>query len=416
MASRARALRQALFVWVSLAYPATGWTDCKPAVSETAAGEVAIDWCSPTSSTGLRLKARIDDRMTVAITSQHFNFLHYGLDYAVEDKVVEAYVTMEKLWGQVFRVIGLLEGMPLAEVQRTRGAPGPCASFHACIVDWLWVMHGANSVVDRKLGAYARSGPGLPEADVTEIHRFATEDVPRQRTAVGTAREKVEAFTPNSVQDIDLFAKADAEHAKVLDKLDAFVVAARLVKEGQRKVIAKRKAGTLVTVSVTPKSRLEQAAGGTALTVDYFVHSRFPVTYHMGYAYSRLQDVELEKVRALGDRDFFTAVKDQDDVTAFTAFLSYPLKTWPVAEARYGAYLTLGTDLQHPGDRLYGAISARFMGRIMLDAGMASATVEKGTSKVIERLGDELGTRQLFDAVTTRRQWRPFVGLSVAVF
>lgn len=411
-----RSLCSAIVVATVAMAPETAWAACEPVVSEKPAGEVDVHWCGATGVANLRLVRRVDERMTVAITSHHFNFLQYGIDYKVEDKVVDAYVTMDKLWSQIFRVVGLLEGVPSFQMEPRRAA-ALCGSFQTCLVEWMWSIQLANMSVDETIGAYAQTGPGLTDAQVKAIADYAEMGAPKHRDAVVKARQKlVGEFKPDTLAEIDIFIRSDTEHGKIIDKLTAFQVAASLVENGQRKVIDKKKAGTLVTVTVTPKSRFEGADGGRPLSVEYFVHSRFPLTYHMGYAYSRLQDVEFETVRALSGQDLFSRVKNQKDVTAFTAFLSYPLKTWPSAETKYGVYATLGTDFEKPGDRLYGALSARFAGRILLDVGIASATVKEGGNEVLEQVGDGLGTRQLFDAVTTRRDWKPFVGISVAVF
>jgi hypothetical protein len=285
-------------------------------------------------------------------------------------------------------------------------------------VAWLWAIQLANMSVDDTLAAYAQSGPGLTDDQVKAIADYAKGEAVSKRNAVVAARKALldPEFIPRTIEEIDLFVRADAEHGKILDKLDAFQVAAGLVENGQVKRIDKKKAGTIVTVSITPKSRFEGADGGRPLSVEYFVHSRFPVTYHMGYAYSRLKDVEFETVRALSGQDLFSRVKNEKDVTAFTAFLSYPLRRWPPQQESYGLYATLGTDFQKPGERLYGALSLRFAGRILLDAGITSATVKEGGNSVLERVGDRLETRELFDAVTTRRDWKPFFGISIAVF
>jgi hypothetical protein len=105
---------------------------------------------------------------------------------------------------------------------------------------------------------------------------------------------------------------------------------------------------------------------------------RVSLVFHVGYGYSRLRDVEVEKVRSLSNRGLFSVVKD-------------------------------------PGDRLLVGGSARAE-KLSVTAGAMSGSVKKGVNPIVEAIGGQVGARELFGSVSTRRDWQPHVGLSFHVF
>lgn len=392
--------------------------ECHVRVSDTGvAGRVEIDWCvgKEKEETSRRLGRRVDERVPVTITSKNFNFLHYGLDYKVDDKIVEAYVTLNALWSQIFQIGGLVAGLSDRAVDDA--VPHKeCGDFQSCVARWLWDLQIENDALGTIVASVAEAGTGLPEDQRNSVERYSAA-VPAKRVALNGARGKAQAdHPPRTVAQIDLFVRVDAAHRELLEKLSAFQVAAGLIKNGQEKVIEKRKAGTLVTITVSPKSRFDGLDGGKPASIEYFVHSRFGLVYHMGYSYSRLRDFDFEKVRAISGQDLFSQTKNQKDINAFTAFLGFPLKTSDKDGGKLGLFATLGTDIEKPGDRLYGALSVRFAQRVMLNAGYATSTLKEGKSRIVEQIGDRLGTRELFNAIETRRQWEPFFAVSFTVF
>jgi hypothetical protein len=80
-----------------------------------------------------------------------------------------------------------------------------------------------------------------------------------------------------------------------------------------------------------------------------------------------------------------------------------------------GILATLGTDFKNPGDRLYAGGSVRFVGRFDVGLGVVSATVSEGVNPVVEQMGAGLGSRELFSAVTRRRDWKPYFHVSFGV-
>lgn len=423
--SRRNALRAAALAWCVLLPPGAAraeTTPCRPSFKELPGrGSITIevDWCGSAPPALPRIKTRIDEKTRVTVLVRNFNFLYYGLEYKVEETVVETYATLQKLWGQVFRFASIFAALPPGAEERLRTrAAQPCDTFGACLAEWLWEIRKASIALDSEVQKYANERQGLRPEAVTAIHAYATEDIPAVKGRIRELRERTlnQGPPPVSVAEVDLFDRVEAEHAKLLEKLDAFVLSAELIQNGQLRVIGKKKPGTIVTVTLTPKGRLEGSPGGEPLPLEYFVHSRFPVTYHMGYAYSRLRDVDFEKVRSLSNQDLFSLVKKEQNTNTFTAFLSYGVRSWPADNPKGGLYLTLGTDFEKPGQRLYAGASVRLFERLLLNAGWASATVKEGRDGIVEPVGDGLQTRQLFGATVTRRQWGFFFGASFVVF
>lgn len=169
-------------------------------------------------------------------------------------------------------------------------------------------------------------------------------------------------------------------------------------------------------MTLSPKAALTKADAGLPIVVDYPVQSKFPLVFHMGYGYSRLKDIEFDKVRALNNQDLFAVIKSNASTTGGVAYLSYGVKTWNAGSTEQGLFLTLATDFKDPGERLFVGGSFRAWKRIFLTAGAMSGSIKEGVDPIVEAVGDALQARELFAAVATRRQWKPHVGISFSVF
>jgi hypothetical protein len=77
---------------------------------------------------------------------------------------------------------------------------------------------------------------------------------------------------------------------------------------------------------------------------------------------------------------------------------------------------TIATDFSEPGNRMYLGVSVRFLRKVLVTGGAASASVTEGRNPVTEQLAELTDTRQLYGSLATRRQWKPFLGISFTVF
>lgn len=353
---------------------------------------------------------RIDERDRVAIKLTHFNFINFGAEYTIDKTVIEAYVTLNKLWSQV---LGLGTPFAAASVAST----GPCpdgASFQQCVVDWMW----AQILISRQLNAVTSSFKTQVALDDTILeNRIKPESTSMQMLRAQLVQVQSDTLTrkPESIQEIEWFNQVQAGHDKLLGQLDAYVRLAELTVSGQTKNIDKQAAGTLVTVKITAMNVLGNPAG-TPIEIQYFVHSKYPVTFHAGYLYSSLKDVKFDQVRTIAGADLFEQVHNPQSVNTYAAFLSYQLFSGNMGRYSTGVLATLGTDFKEPGSRLYVGGSFKFLSRVYVGGGFSSATVSEGVNPVVEQIGGALGARELFTTVATRRDWKPYFQLSFGVF
>jgi hypothetical protein len=374
------------------------------------AREIVIDWNAAAECLakkgvfqGRISTARIDEGMSIAVRSTHFNFVNYTLRYEVEETVVESYVLLAKLWEQI---LGLGDLSVLAADIRTRATPPP---FQTALLRWINAIVAAERAVE---------GPRNQFTGNVHLSDGQLEIVAKQLEAATTARDGLlKAYNElpqfDDFQDYERYGKVRPVHEAVLGRVGAYLDLASLTLRGQLKNIGKKKGGTFVTVTITPAVR-EGSDGSPVLITEYFSHSRFPLTFHAGYVGSALDDFDFEQVRALGGRDLFAAVKTNTNIQSVAAFLSYELRSW--RQGSVGVLATIGTDFSKPGERLYLGGSVRMFRRVMLSVGGASAEVKEGVSPVFEQVGDALNARELFGAISTRRAWEGFVGLSFGVF
>ena len=352
---------------------------------------------------------RIDERDRVSIRLKHFNFVNFGAEYTIEKTVIEAYVTLNTLWSQA---LGL--GRPLVAASPKAGPCPEGATFEQCVVDWMW----ASILTSRRLN----EATDRHKSHVTLNEAAIKNDVIPDSNVIQTLRAQliqVQSDTltrkPGSVQEIQWYNEVQTAHDKLIGQIDAYLRLAELTVSGQTKNIDRQQAGTLVTVKITGTNPLGNPAG-QPVEIQYFVHSKYPVTFHAGYLYSSLKEVKFEQVRTTAGADLFQQVQDPSSVNTYAAFLSYRLWSGNMGRHGTGILATLGTDFQNPGDRLYAGGSVKFLSRFYVGVGVVSATVSEGVNPVVEQIGTGLGTRELFSAVTTRRDWKPYFHVSFGVF
>ena len=217
---------------------------------------------------------------------------------------------------------------------------------------------------------------------------------------------------PVTVEDVDKFKRVHATHLDLLGRIDAFGVAVNLVENGEIKNIGKKKGGTIVAVTITPKSQTQATASPVA-RIEYFTHSRLPVTFHVGYAYSKLTDVKFETVRSLTQADLFAVVKENSSTNAMVAFLSLGQT---IKNGKIGFFGTIGTDFNTPGERVYVGGSLNVLKRLFITGGWVSGTQQEPQNAVTETIGNAVDARELFAVIDPQRRWRGFGSVSFRVF
>lgn len=350
-----------------------------------------------------RLSGRVTEDTVVEVSSRHFNFVNYTIEYGVDESVVASYVTLEKLFAQL---IGLTPFQPV----RLK-ALAECTTFDGCLAFWAWRIERT----DHDLADYTREFAGTIALSAAQESAIAdrARAIALARGELTRALEKILAdMLPETVSDVDAFARVRARHDALLTKLDAYTSAAALVAGGERHAVGRKKPGTIVTITLTPKNADRLAQPLTA-SAAYFVHSRIPLVFHAGYSYSGLRDVRFDRLRGLANTDLFSEVQSNAHTSALTAFLSLG-RTWK--SANLGAYGTIGTDFTKPGDRIYVGGSVQLFKRLFVSTGIVGGNVSTGADPIVEELGTAVNARELFGTIASTRQWKPFGAISFGVF
>ncbi len=378
---------------------------------------ITLDWkelhdcltSEPAKGLGNRISTRISEDNAVDIHVTHFNFINYTISYKVDETVVESYVTLEKLWSQLLGLPFLGGIIGAADVP-----PAPCTDFKTCLARWALRIATTNI----QLGKFMAEGADktyLDDAGQKAVADHAN-TLKTQQGLIQSDLDRVMANAPTTAADVAQFEDIYAKQEKLFEKLDAYAASAALVANGKVLHIGKKKAGTIVSVSLTPKNS-SQGDATPVVTTEYFVHSKLPVVFHAGYVYANLNQVKFETVRSLSQTDLFSAVKTNDSgIAAMAAFLS--LGRSFMHDEKVGLYFSVGTDFASPGDRLYLGPSVQLFKRLFFTVGLASGKTEQGVNNpVIEKVGDTLQARELFTAIETHRQWnKAFYGVSFRVF
>jgi hypothetical protein len=233
-----------------------------------------------------------------------------------------------------------------------------------------------------------------------------------------------------SAQTVDLPAmetywRISERHTDFEHRVTEFLPLAESTYNGVITTVGSARRNTHLIVNGQAARRSSGEAVGEALTPRYFVAWSRPLTYHVGYGYGRIRDIDFKQVRALSGQDVFTATAPEDDDAAgnqdddkagpeAVAFMTLELLTYG-PNARYGAGLTLGTGLNSPGESLYAGGTFRIFNRILLTGGLVWARATRGEKPLIETVvGAE--PRQAFAELTENSATKPYFSISFKVY
>ncbi len=371
---------------------------------------ISIDWellkkcVDAKTDPGGRIEVRLDEDTNVSTRAFHFNFVNYTLSYKVEETVVETYVNLAKLWTQI---LGLPGGIAQADLARADA----CQTFATCLGGWAWQIVQAEITLDGYLRRFGTQVV-LSDGDVAKVQADAGDMAMKRDLLVAAALDISNTHPPTTLEEVDKFRRVYASHVEMLGRIAAFGAAADLVRDGETHNIGKKKGGTIVTITITPKTQTQAVASPVA-GVEYFTHSRIPVIFHVGYAYSKIADVEVETVRSASQADLFSVVKNNDDTNAMVAFLSLGQT---VKGGQLGFFATLGTDFSKPGERVYAGGSIQLGKRAFITGGWVSGTDQVPANRVTETIGNALQARELFAVLNPERKWHGFGAISFRVF
>jgi hypothetical protein len=370
---------------------------------------VRIDDAFIRANTG---SSRITEKTTLRIRVVNVNLLQYAVAFETKETVIDSYVYLEKLWQQILGLGNIAGALPSAtEAERDRDT-----TFVNAINDWRTALDTAAKDV-------AKTTTDFPNLILTAADKakIATEAA-RLKTWV----DKLVALQDNAkrtiarVEHFALYDETLKTHQAVLDKLDAFEALSKQIEIGFEKRITFGDAGRVVAVTITATQKSTGKEQTQIIGVEFLVHSTLPVTFHAGYTVRALKELSFESVgtaiQTAGGADLFAKVQDSEANGTFTAFMSYRL--CDISRANRCPHLTIGTDFKNVGDRLYGGVSWP-LGRAFITAGVVSGETKEGegpVNDVLTAAGQVLDSRELFTAISTKRKWGGFFGLSFAPF
>jgi hypothetical protein len=375
--------------------------------------DITIDWQTAQKGGHFRvtdalIAERKADRITretvVAINVTHFNFLNYGLDVQVEDKPVESYIFLEKLFRQVVGRGGV-------------GGPGQREDrpFDRALIAWRMQIRKADEVTDDLRRKYPNVALSEKESESVKADK-ERQETNRKDLDVKAAEASDALQQFGTGEDLDRYEATLRAHEQVRAKVQAFIDAAGLSVDGFHKSIAAKPSGHIVTVTLTP-TQSGSASAMSPFVVEYFVHSTLPLNYHVGISYANLRSVKFDQVRTAGGADLFSAVKSGDKAEDLAAMMSYQRASACICPLGWG--LTLGTGVKDPGEKLMMGLSLNYK-RFYVTFGGASSTLTEGRGKVIDKIvdaaGNVVGSRDLFQTIERHRKWGGFVAISFNPF
>lgn len=387
---------------------------------------LTIDWQNFTKAKKTDIP-RINSNTYISIRVKNFNFFQYKLQYTIDEKVVESYKKIEKLWAELFGIPGITK-IPRAVDKKEDFAywAKELKKTENKIMEYLADI--SNNIAGKEETRIVNDEEKTVKVDKTIIDvkknrekiESMRDDLINDKMKLGKLSARVLERQVKTQDDLKNYEKVEARHAKVIEKINSFINMANLTLEGDVKNIGKKKSGTYITVIFTAVEKSPSHPEQTKpKMISYFVHSPFPVIFHVGYAYSGLKDIEFKKVRALESADLFSQVKDEKGTDEFVAFLSWEPKIKMFKNtSKFSLALTLGTDVSSPGEKIYAGASLKLLSRVFLTGGFVSGEVAeaKESNKIVDKIVDEVtgktNTRNLYTTITLRRNWEWFIGIS----
>ncbi len=424
-------LAPAIALTVSAAVAATTW--CSEGLvaidREAKSASVAIDWNAARSCTYGGTDGRIDERMSVTVSVDHFNFLHYGLRFDIERETIEAYAELADFWGR-FLNLDILEqlavrravpkrlGCSLLELLQSFDEGDPQLGAGSCLgagwedqsVRWRKLLRDAQLQLADHLRTHRTIA--LSDDGVRAIGDFRKAHYKAVKLLELFKRVALELAATNA--QLDLFGHIEDRHGEIVSSYQLFDSRAALVEGGRQQTVRKQTPGTLVSVTMTASS-LDGAAGAATagknqVVFRYFVHSMYPLLFHAGPAYSDgIDGSEFEALSRLSRDDLFAKIEGEEEDLDLSAFLSWQFMSFG-SKRDMGLMLTFGTGFEDPGRKLFGGLSYRW-GRWIVSGGWIRAEVEEGQGRV-----DGEAEPALFEAVRKGSDVGSFVSVSFKVF
>jgi hypothetical protein len=357
---------------------------------------------------------RFSEKTPLKIYTSNFNFLQFSVNWTAKAEPQNpAFEKVSTLFDSIFPVLSLLS--PGARAL----AGGPDASR------WVVPLEYANNCLAEALSRVSgvvldRSGDSNRLAVNTARHYIA------QALPLLSVRraEYLEDITGETFgRNWELYLKIAERHADFERRAAEFLPLAQRSVEGMMATIDPQPRNSVVTVTGQPSTRAGEAAGG-AVVAKYFVATKRPLAYHVGYGYGRIRDFEFKQVRSAAGQDVFTAVGSETPSTANVSDKSsgadpIAFLTWEFSNTgpngRYGVGLTLGTAMTAPHESLFLGGSLRMFTRVFVTSGVALGNGTRGEGPTTDVAAD--GThRTVFTTLREVNDPKLFLSISFKVY
>ena len=108
-------------------------------------------------------------------------------------------------------------------------------------------------------------------------------------------------------------------------------------------------------------------------------------------------------------------MKQEDTSDDIVFSLAIPLRTLGAGE-QFRVLASLGTGLHRPGDNIYVGGGVLMFDYLIVSGGIVVGDATYGGDRIVEEVFGAAGPRELFSTISTRREWKPYVGVSVKVY
>jgi hypothetical protein len=355
---------------------------------------------------------RLTNKDAVWIRVRHFNFLRYALAFDVKEEKAESYGYLTKLWSSILNPdLGVLIGA-------LSDTAGPGAGL---LNATRAVYHDAQEVQRRIDAAIApHKKPGLTPDEVRTL-TTTTSEVSAAAAALSASYRELQRLVES---DPDTFKAAFASttsryynlastsYATASSRADSFLaLAARSLGDDVKK-IGTRDEGTRVTVTLTATD--QSGASDDFETIHYFVQTSMPLVAHAGVAFSGVKDISFKQVKRavqFSEEDFFQQQGTGDASGGFSAFLAWQFFTKTSSldasakQQPLAVMLSIGTDIQSPGEEVFIGPSVMLFGRFVITAGASIGREAEGQQAIepnVFRLVRHHGTTTWFSSFSIR--------------
>jgi hypothetical protein len=363
--------------------------------------------------------ARFTNGDRVEVQVLHLNYLRYTLSFDVQEQKSESYQYLNKLWTSVLGIgFGSLGGILSppgedADLRKKREAAENL--FLDRLRQVLRYAEALDTHITVTIGEHRR--PGLNQAEVTALRNsvgtgsetcsdvWTTGNDPLLTCPIAALSTKLtEKYTDlergvhtdtaqfalaTGARFGELYEKIKKAYAEVITRSDQFRALAVKTLTVTTRQVGKRDAGTKVTLTLAAVD----AGGGRSPIgdVSYIVETTIPLVVHGGMAFSSLNDVTFEKVKrsnGFSEDDVFQKSGDNANSRNFTLFMGWRFASFWGGETpnskRLSALISLGTDVDKPGKKIYIAPTLVFFNRVALSGGAALGKELNGEQQTLE--------------------------------